>query len=269
VWKRHWGLSAEPFLDRDAPFIPLPGHQEAVARLVHTIEAGQRLAVLSGASGLGKTRVLRQAIVESRTPSRRFALVSGPADGVSLFGGLVDGLRLRAAVGASSPAACWRSLEKGIRICALQGIQVVLAVDDCHTLGASSRAEDLPRLGHLGGLAGGSVTVLLVDGERDRQDSLPDIDWTLAVRLKPLTRSEVEAYLTARLAAAGGTDSPFTPRAITRLHALSGGVPRGLDRLASLCLMAGASRGLEAISLELVDAVAGECLLPSELYLRR
>ena len=71
MWQRHWGLRSDPFPDRDALYVPLPGHQEAVARLVHAIEAGHRLAVLAGASGLGKTRVLRQALAEARTPSRR------------------------------------------------------------------------------------------------------------------------------------------------------------------------------------------------------
>ena len=145
----------------------------------------------------------------------------------------------------------------------------MLAVDDSQTLIVAGGTDDLRRLAQLGAVAGGPVTVLLVDGRADRSDQLPETDWTLAVRLKGLTRTEVEAYLAARLAAAGGTESPFTGRAIARLHLLSDGVPRGINRLASLCLMAGASRGLEAVSSELVDGVAGECHLPSSTMLRR
>jgi type II secretory pathway predicted ATPase ExeA len=256
-------LSSDPFPDRDAVYVPLPGHEEAVARLAHAVEAGHRLAVLAGPSGVGKTRVLWQALSQLRSPSRRMAMVSGPVDAASLFGDLADGLKVRRTHGGSDPWACWRALEKAIRICAVQGAQVVLAVDDCHTLLAADGANAHGRLGNLSSLTRGTVTVLLVDGSGDRQEGLIDADWTLAVRLAPLTRTEAEAYLAARLAATGGGDSPFTARAIARLHLLSGGVPRGLDRLASLCLMAGASRGLEAVSSELVDAVAGECRLPS------
>jgi type II secretory pathway predicted ATPase ExeA len=263
VWLRYWGLSSDPFPERDSIYVPLPGHEEAVARLVHAVEAGHRLAVLAGPSGVGKTRVLRQALAQSRSPWRRMAMVSGPVDATSLFGDLADGLRLRPAHGGSDPWACWRALERAIQMCSVQGTQVVLAVDDGHTLVAAHGADALQRLGNLGGLTRGNVTVLLVDGSGDRQESLIDADWTLAVRLNPLTRTEAEAYLAARLAAAGGGDSPFTARAIARLHLLSGGIPRGLDWLASLCLMAGASRGLEAVSSELVDAVSCECRLPS------
>ena len=58
----------------------------------------------------------------------------------------------------------------------------------------------------------------------------------------------------------GGKHRPdLHPRALTRIHALSLGVPRGLEQLASLCLMGGAVRGLEVINPELVDAAAPEC----------
>jgi type II secretory pathway predicted ATPase ExeA len=75
----------------------------------------------------------------------------------------------------------------------------------------------------------------------------------------PLTRSEAECYLQAKLSGAGCSERIFTPRAITRLHGLSAGVPRGLERLAALSLMAGSLRGLEVVPAEVVDAIAHEC----------
>ena len=102
---------------------------------------------------------------------------------------------------------------------------------------------------------------------RGPAEGMPDPGpWGLAIRLQPLTRSEAERFLTAKLAAAGRDEPAFTPRAITRLHALSAGVPRGLDRLASLALMAGAVRRLEMIPAEVVEGVARECVgaVPAE-----
>ena len=46
-WIEHWGLSGDPFVECGGPYVPLPGHEEAVARLVDAIEAGHRLAVLA------------------------------------------------------------------------------------------------------------------------------------------------------------------------------------------------------------------------------
>ncbi len=74
--------------------------------------------------------------------------------------------------------------------------------------------------------------------------------------------------VTAKLAAAGCREAIFSQRAVTRLHFHSRGSPSGLDRLASLCLMAGAYRGLEAISSDVVEGVLGECHQPAEHALR-
>ena len=140
---------------------------------------------------------------------------------------------------------------------------MVLAVDGAETLWNESdlARADLLRLAHLDG---GSTTVLLAvrDGEGDESDPESTPPWTLSIGLARLTRSEVERYLTEKLAGSGCVDALFTPRAIVRLHALASGVPRGLDHLASLSLMAAASRGLEAVSSEVVDDAARECRVP-------
>ena len=74
-----------------------------------------------------------------------------------------------------------------------------------------------------------------------------------------MTRSETAHYVSTKLAAAGREREAFLPPAVGRLHALSGGNPRGVDRLATLALMAGAVRGLEVVTPDVVDGVAVEC----------
>jgi type II secretory pathway predicted ATPase ExeA len=257
VWTRHWGLSRDPFLDAGSPYVPTAPHEEAVARLSHTIEAGQRLAVLRAAAGLGKTTVLARALAAARLPSRRVARVDSPADGEGLLAGLAEGL------GARVPPSCgrataWKRLADAVRLCRWQRLGVVLAIDDGQHLVAPVDRLDLDRLVHLDPHPDALLTVVRVhrtddDGEAD----LPA--WELAIRLDPLTRSEAGRYVAAKLAAAGRPEPTFTPRALHRLHARSGGVPRGLDRLGSLALMAGALRGLEMITPEVVEGVAREC----------
>ena len=263
MWTAHWGLKSDPFLDHGTPYVPLPVHEEAVARLVHTIEAGHGLAVLTAPSGLGKTRVLQRALAEVRHPARRFAISSGPLDGELLSARFAHSLGSRAP-GTAVPGAAWRALEQAVRLCALQGFQVVLVIDRGSAPVTPSESNELDRLIRLGGGEDGRVTVVLVAGEWPEHESLASRTWSLAIRLRPLSCSETEVYLGAKLAAAGCRDAIFTQRAVSRLHVHSAGIPRGLDRLASLALLAGASRGLEAVSSELVDTVLGECHLPVE-----
>jgi len=266
-WIVHWGLNRDPFVERGGPYVPLPGHEEAVARLVHSIEAGHRLAVLSAPAGMGKTLVLNRALTEARDTCRRFAIVSNPMEGAHLYSRLAEKLGSRGLVSASRGAA-WLALEQAVRGCALQGFQVVLAVDDCTSLIANGASADLRRLCQVGASAGGRVTVLLAQGEDSHELDLSQQSWTLAIGLRSLSCSEAETYLTAKLAAAGCREPVFSRRAITRLHLHSRGSPSGLDRLASLCLMAGAYRGLEAISSDVVEGVLGECHQPVEPALR-
>ena len=103
------------------------------------------------------------------------------------------------------------------------------------------------------------LTVIRVGRPSSEPSPEPEDGWTLAIGLLRLTRSQVDAYLNAKLAVAGASERIFTPRAVTRLHGLSGGIPRGLEQLAALSLMAGAVRGLEVIAPDVVNGVAREC----------
>jgi type II secretory pathway predicted ATPase ExeA len=160
----------------------------------------------------------------------------------------------------ASRSDAWRQLVDAVRLCHWQRQSVVLAVDDAHQLaGEREGASELERLGQLGQSA--RVTVIVV-GRSDVADALAagaSDRWELAIRLKPLTRSEAALYVSSRLAAAGRDAFAFTDRAITRLHALAAGWPRGLNRLGSLALMAGALRGIEVVTPDVVEASALEC----------
>ncbi len=258
MWQRHWNLDRDPFDGRRADFAATPTHAEAVARLVHTIESAGRSARLVAGPGLGKSTVLARAIEATRGPTRRFARATSPGDGAGLFASLAAGLGRRVDPDAGRSAA-WRALVDSTRLCRWQGVHVVLAVDECQSLAEAGDRLDLERLDHLDPDPGALLTVIRVGRPSpDPEGVATATDWGLAIRLGPLARSEAAGYVAAKLEAAGRPEPTFTPRALTRLHALSGGVPRGLDRLAALALMAGAVRGLEIVPPEVVDAVARE-----------
>ncbi len=254
--EHHWGLQRNPFSSGPTPFVPLPAHIEAVARIRLSVENGEKITTLRAPGGLGKTVVLARALESLRTPKRRLVLVQAPTDGESLMTQLAQGLGVRHAALPTRPAL-WRALTDAARLCRLQNLGLVLAIDDAHEIDDPAQID---RLTHLDTHPKSQVSVLKVG--RDQPADPPSNLWGLAVRLSPLTRSEAAEYLARKLSGAGRTEPAFTPRAITRLHLLSAGVPRGLDRLASLALMAGAMRGLEMIGPEVIENVASECVRP-------
>ena len=225
----------------------------AIARLVHAIESAERRAVLTANAGLGKSTVLRRAFDLARGPGRRFALLNCLREGTLLVAMLAE--RLAAHVGREpSRLAAWRALERAVRLATIQGMHVVIGIDNCEAADNDVR-RDIESLANLGAGAGAKMTV--IQSGRPRPNRRLDLDapWTPAITLESLTRAQAEALLTTKLRSAGRDEPVFTSRAVTRLHCLSAGVPRLLEQLAALCLMTAAARGLEVVPPELVDSV--------------
>ena len=238
MWLRYWNLKADPFLGPQQVFVPTAGHAEALARLVDTVENCGRLAVLRSKGGLGKTAVLARAIEEMKKQGRQVARVSSPVDGPEMMSRLAEGLGVRVPVGSARRVA-WGLLGDAVRLHRWQKIHVVLVVDDAQGLIEDADREDLARLTHIDSHPSACLTVILAFREGDNPPS-PTSDWQLAIRLSPLSCSETSLYVSTKIEVAGRSESPFSPKAVTRLYDLSGGNPRGIDRLATLALMAGA-----------------------------
>jgi MSHA biogenesis protein MshM len=257
VWRQYWQLANDPFPRSGASYVASSGHEEALARLQNTIDSGERRVVLRGAAGSGKTTLLNRLVNEGRRPSRRFARVAHPTNGPGLYAALAQGLGVRPNGGRES---AWKSLTDAMRLCRWQKVTPVLIVDDAQSLDNLEDRRDLECLEHLDTHPDARFSVVLswTEPEGDLCGA-PTRAWDLSIRLPALLRSESVRYVEQKLAAAGRAEPAFTPFALVRLHDLSGGVPRGLDRLAMLALMAGAMRKREVVTPDLVDAVAGEC----------
>ena len=144
MWKSHWGLSTEPFAEAASPYVSLPSHDEAIARLAQTIASAGRRAFLAGEAGLGKSVVLRRAFDETRDPRRRFVQLSCPPDGTLLAAMLAEHLAQRVGLEPSRLAA-WRALERAIRLASIQGIHLVIGIDDCESASARSARHRIDR----------------------------------------------------------------------------------------------------------------------------
>lgn len=255
MWLRHWGLARDPFSGMPTPYVPLPSHDEARARLVFSIERFHPLINLCAEAGMGKTAVVRQALREVRNPRRRTVLVDAPMEGHDLLGRLADGLGLPSAAG-SDREGVWRSLVRRLRAEAIEGYHVVLVVDHWDSDPGPVTMQDLRALGAVAGPKGPPLSLIRVgratiDGPQGACGSC-----TLAIGLERLTRSESDIYIGAKLADAGCHDRVFTPRALSRLHSWAEGVPGALGELAAYAMLAGAEQGLEVVTPETVDAVA-------------
>jgi general secretion pathway protein A len=95
-----------------------------------------------------------------------------------------------------------------------------------------------------------------------RSPELRQLDQRVSIRyeLKPLDRDTVAAYISHRLAVAGGSAAvTFASKAIDEVHRLSGGIPRLINLICDRALLAGFSLHTNRIT-DAMIAHAGESL---------
>ena len=80
----------------------------------------------------------------------------------------------------------------------------------------------------------------------------------LRIDIEPWGRDETEKYLRASLAQAGCRTAVFAEPALARLQELSHGIPRRINQLADLALLAGAGQDLPQIGPEVVESAYRE-----------
>lgn len=253
-WLQPWGLRFDPFRPGSVPFVAIPGHEEAVCRLVHLASGGEPLAELRGEAGIGKSATLEEALRRLRRPNRRILQIRRPADGVSVLRGLASAMGHRLEQDLTRPELIARLFDSA-RLARLQGIDLVIAIDDDGLLDAEEDRRLLDRVGAVGRQSGCSLSVLVTG----RVASGGAVGLSLDIRLDRLTRRETEDYLVEKLRAAGADRWPFTDRGLLRLHAISGGIPASIDRLSGMALRAGAVDRAPAISEAIVEGIAREC----------
>ncbi len=251
VWLRYWGLRRDPFAEEASCFVSMPSHDEAFARLVFAIERGHRLVDLEAGAGMGKTTVVRQALRATRDPRRRAILIPAATPALGLFD------RMARAIGSGCERPSDRGnlsgpILRGFRSAAIEGIQVVLVLDQWDTDPGPAVMQDLLALVGSSDNVGPSPTIIrsgraLADDDRSR---------ALSIGLERLTRSEAETFVAGRLAGAGCHDRIFTPRAVGRLHSWSEGVPGTIGELASLAMLTAASQRAEVVTPDLIDGIA-------------
>ncbi|HZZ72960.1 MAG TPA: AAA family ATPase [Pirellulales bacterium] len=261
MYREYWGLNRAPFAEglEIGSFYQSPVHEEALARLHFLVEERQRIGLLLGNSGCGKSLLLA---VLARQLARRGHQVAAVnllgADPQDVLWQIANGLGLAPSRSATT-FTLWRDLLARLSEHRFQGGSTVLLLDDAE--------EATPEVA--------TQIVRLIQADTGPQVKLSLVLATIGNRLDRLgqrlldladLRIDVEAweigdtgdYLSAALEQAGRATPVFAPSAVLRLQELTEGVPRRVKQLAQLALLAGAGRGLPQIDGETVDAVYQE-----------
>jgi len=256
-WSRY-NLDRQPFrpvVDTDSYF-PSPSHDTALASVAAGFARRDPVVLLDGCPGVGKTLIARKWLEHLLPDVPRVVLPSARAEkpGELLQAILFD-------LGKSYQGLTEQELRLTVTGNLLDaatesGYPTVLVLDEAQHLSPSA-LEELRLLGNLETRRGVAVFVLLVAQPMLRESlRLPgseQFSQRIGVRaiVEPLTHQESVAYLHHQIHAAGGeVEAVFEGEAITIVASACNGVPRVLNRAASLAMELAAESGASVVDVE-------------------
>ncbi len=267
MYTNYWRLDRRPFDNSDDPRFYYPGetHQATLLKLHYTIENRRGAGLLAGASGLGKTLLIRSLLddlAERCEPQvhLRFPQM-GPESLVAYLASELTGER----TGKRSPDANLRRIETFLEENARDQRHALVVIDEAHLLCGSETMETVRLLLNYEPF----WTILLVGQPAllPALQRMPELEERLAVKclLRRFSMDETIAYISHRLLAAGANDIDgiFETKALETIHQMADGVPRKINRLADMALLIGFADEQPRIRADHIEAVAEELMTPA------
>src|SRR5204863_409548 len=241
MYETYYGFVEKPFsLTPDPKFLyRSPSHAGAFELLQYAIRRREGFVVITGDIGTGKTTLCR-ALLEEIDRTTFTALVLNPflseEDLIKRilqdFGVVTRDEARSGALSGASKQELIDTLYDVLRGLVPLKASAVLIIDEAQNLPLSV-LEQIRILSNLETDKEKLLQIVLIGqlnlGTLLRSPELRQLDQRVSIRyqLEPLDRETVGAYVAHRLTIAGGSAAvTFAPKALDRLHRLSGGIPR-------------------------------------------
>ena len=253
MYTRHYGFTEAPFnITPDPRFLfYAQHHREAFDHLVYGIEQRKGFIELTGEVGSGKTTICR-AVLAALSSTVKTSLVLNPW--------LTENQLLRAILNDfGCPArgrdrlACLDALNAFLLDQSRQGHNVALIIDEAQDL-APSVLEQIRLLSNLETDRHKLLQIVLCGQPELRQrlaePALRQLRQRITVRYRlfPLTEPELKQYIDHRLRLAGWAGGElFDAEAVRRIYAYSSGIPRLINAVCDVTLLAGYAAGLRRL----------------------
>ena len=262
MFEEFFGLRTKPFGKTPDPafLFESPQHKEALARLEYAVDE-KELALLVGDIGSGKT-TLSRALVDRIGDARPVILLINPRlTPAQLLRSVAAGLGL-------TPSRLRNELLDQIhtKLFALyeENREPVLIIDEAQLIPSKATFDEIRLLTNFQLDEQNLLSVLLIgqpelEARLDRPHYAPLRQRIgLRYRLGPLSLAETVAYVEHRIRVAGGRRNPFTREAVERMHAVSGGIPRLINTVATTALLDAFGDDAETVDASRIVSAARE-----------
>ena len=230
-----------------------------MARLHFLVEQRRRLGLLLGASGSGKSLLLEVFAEQLRAeglPVAKLSLLG--VEPAEMLGMLAAGFELNPER-CEPVASLWRKIIDRLTEFRYGQVDAVILLDDAGDA-AQPVLDQVTRLAQYDPSPESRLTIVLAgrpeQASRLGRRLLELVE--LRIDVEPWQQADTHEFLKCALAQAGCPSPLFDEPAVARLHQLAHGIPRRVNQLADLSLMAGAGAELQQIGAEVVESVYRE-----------
>lgn len=261
MYESYWGLTQSPFRNSidERWYYHSPMHDEAVSRLFYLVEQRRQCGLLVGPAGTGKSLLLDLLAKQVARTQRRIAVVD-------LLGLRGDEILWQlatefAVVPARQPTLrdLWRDLNDCLKGLHAGRVHTVLIFDHLEraSVDCSRTLERLLLSQHREFDLLTAVVATRTAEPETASTFLRDIS-DLRIDLPPLDRPQTERYVRQLMKTAGCKRRVFSESALAALFEETRGVPRDINRLCDLSLLAGMGEQRAEIDEAVLRSACGE-----------
>lgn len=235
-------------------------HREALARLEYAVDE-KELAVLTGDIGSGKT-TLSRALIDRVGEARPIVLLINPR--------LSPSQLLRSfAVGLGVDPKYYRNdlldqIHGKLYELYEESREPLLIIDEAQLIPTRATFDEIRLLTNFQLDEQNLLSVILIGqpelDQRLAHKSQRALSQRIGMRytLTPLDEADTASYIAHRLSVVGGDAALFAPEAVSRIYALSGGVPRLINTLCSTALLEAFEQESRVVLPAMVDSAGRE-----------
>ena len=265
MYNEYFGLKESPFsIAPDPRYLYMSGqHREALAHLLYGFNSDGGFVLLTGEVGTGKTTVCR-CLLEQIPENSAIAFILNPKLTVGeLLATICDEFGIKYPADSSSIKVFVDLINAYLLDAHARGCKAVLIIDEAQNL-SSEVLEQLRLLTNLETNRRKLLRIMLI-GQPELRDKLSkpelrQLSQRIIARyhLCALSRKDVGAYVTHRLAVAGLRNQLFPEPIINKVYRLSGGVPRLINVLCDRALLGTYARNKDIVNVSTLSEAARE-----------
>ena len=267
LYANHFSLSEAPFSIAPNPrfLFMSEQHREALAHLLYGIGHDGGFVLLTGEVGTGKTTLCR-CLLEKVPEDTDVAFIINPRlSVVDLLANICDELGISYAADRLNNRLLVDAINHYLLARYAEGRHTVLVIDEAQNLDTDV-LEQLRLLTNLETDERKLLQIILL-GQPELQDKLARDDLrqlsqriTARYHLKALSHSDMQAYITHRLAIAGCDKAIFSPAAQRFIYRQSKGIPRLINLICDRAMLGAFAGGVSHINKAMAQQAAREVL---------